>query len=75
MISDPPTAVSTDGRGDPTIEDVRYPRDRTPNDRAALILAVQSAIDDIDCADTCAIEAQVAAFLCAAWPTLDSQNQ
>jgi hypothetical protein len=54
---------------------MRYPRDRTPSDRAALVLAVQSAIEDIDRHDKCAIEVQVAAFLCAAWPTLDSQNQ
>jgi hypothetical protein len=54
---------------------MRYPRDRTPNERESLVLAAQSAVQDIDRNDKCAIEIQVAAFLCAAWPTLDSQNQ
>jgi hypothetical protein len=54
---------------------MRYPRDRSPDKREAIILAVRSALADIDRADECEIDVQVAAFLCAAWPTVESQNQ
>ncbi len=54
---------------------MRYPRDGSPNEREVLVMAVQTAIAEIDRNDECAIDAHVAAFLCAAWPTLDSQNQ
>jgi hypothetical protein len=55
---------------------MRYPRDRSPDKREAIVLAVRSAVADIDAADKCEIDVQVvAAFLCAAWPTLESQNQ
>jgi hypothetical protein len=54
---------------------MRYPRDRSPDKREDIVLAVRSALADIDQADNCAIDVHVAAFLCAAWPTLESQNQ
>jgi hypothetical protein len=54
---------------------MRYPRDRSPDSHKALVQAVRSAVQDIDRHDKCEIEVQVAAFLCAAWPTLEAQNQ
>jgi hypothetical protein len=55
---------------------MRYPRDRSSDEREAIVLAVRSAVDEIDRGDKCEIDVGlVAAFLCAAWPTLESQNQ
>jgi hypothetical protein len=54
---------------------MRYPRDRSPNEREVLVMAVQTAIGEIDRNEESTTELKVAAFLCAAWPTLESQNQ
>jgi hypothetical protein len=55
--------------------DMQYPRDRSPDSRNAIVQAAHSAVEDINRHDKCAVEIQVAAFLCAAWPTLEAQNQ
>jgi hypothetical protein len=62
-------------RARPDNRGMRYPRDRSPDERAALVQAVRSAVADINRNDNCDVEIQVAAFLCAAWPTVDAQNQ
>jgi hypothetical protein len=54
---------------------MRFPRDHSPQGREALVLAVRAAVEDIDRDDRCTADVQVAAFLCAAWPTAEAQNQ
>jgi hypothetical protein len=62
-------------RGGPDNRDMRYPRDRSPDERATRIQAVVRAVADINRSDKGEVEVQVAAFLCAAWPTVEAQNQ
>jgi len=54
---------------------MRYPRDPSPDNRKITVTAALSAVKAIDQSNPRQVDAHVAAFLCAAWPTLQAQNQ